>query len=322
MTKEHATDFASELVRMAQAMTRLPEVEADLADITKYNDELHGTIQRLELKLIDRNADITTLRTKVRELEVSRDDAELRFLEADDAKDTLVRILDNLGKDILGALQAVAPVPMPKAEAEAVAETNVPTVTSGTGSVPLDPTASTTVTTTPSASCDGANAIAAAAIQGQALCGESAPLPIYGNAATLNETGVSSELSSAPTGESAVDPTVNSTIGDSRSETAPIQSVENRDTVDGSTTPQADPVYPRPFGLPTTAEPSPPDASSSADIVGDGETIHKPHGPYVGKKYWQIPGHVSHSDWLAGGGTEHDYWHTDLPQASSASHHS
>ena len=113
MTHEHVTDFAQELVKMAMATTRVPQLEQDLstakADINGYL----ATIQRLELKLIDRAQQIETLQSTIRQLEVSRDDAELRFLECDDAKGTLVRVLEGLIGEAKGVLMAIAPVPEP-----------------------------------------------------------------------------------------------------------------------------------------------------------------------------------------------------------------
>jgi hypothetical protein len=110
MTHEHITGFASELVQMAQAMARVPELEKDLSFQYERVAIAQSRISELETLLEASRTYAAALKIKVRTTEASRDDAELRLLEADDAKDTLVRILDNLGKDILGALQAVAPI--------------------------------------------------------------------------------------------------------------------------------------------------------------------------------------------------------------------
>ena len=120
MTHEHVTDFAQELVKMAMATTRVPQLEQEVRTLRNENNHNLDTIQRLELKLIDKEARIESLQSTIRSLEVSRDDAELRFLECDDAKGTLVRVLEGFMADAKGVLQAIAPV------AEAVTEPTLP----------------------------------------------------------------------------------------------------------------------------------------------------------------------------------------------------
>ena len=111
-------DLASSFVEMAKAYERLPEVERELTTAKSAIDDHLDTIQRLELKLIDKENVISDLQTRIQTLEVARDDAELRFLECDDAKSTLVRTLEVIRSDIDSVLQAVTPLPQepPKAE--------------------------------------------------------------------------------------------------------------------------------------------------------------------------------------------------------------
>jgi hypothetical protein len=116
MTGDHITGFASELVQMAQAMARVPQLERDLNDANTQVEAYAKQVQRLEMKLMDRASEIETLKAAKTAAEVERDTAEHMFLEADDAKGTLVRVLDSLGKDILGALQAAMPIAKPTAE--------------------------------------------------------------------------------------------------------------------------------------------------------------------------------------------------------------
>jgi hypothetical protein len=110
----HVNDLASSFVAMAAAYEQLPKVQADLASMEKYNDSLHETIQRLELKAIERNNEISGLRTQLSAMEAERDNALMQFLECDDAKTTLVRTLEIMARDIAGVLQAIAPVPEPQ----------------------------------------------------------------------------------------------------------------------------------------------------------------------------------------------------------------
>lgn len=84
MSGHHVGDLASSFVEMAKAYEELPRVKAELQQAQTSVQASYDTIQRLELKLIDRSNKIDELHAKVREAEVARDDAELRFLEADD----------------------------------------------------------------------------------------------------------------------------------------------------------------------------------------------------------------------------------------------
>lgn len=113
MTNERVSNFASELAQMAMASQRLPEVERERDELSRDLDRACNTIQRLELKLLDRAGEIDTLHALLRAEEAKRSDAETMFLECDDAKSTLERTLESLGKDIAAVLQAVSPVPEP-----------------------------------------------------------------------------------------------------------------------------------------------------------------------------------------------------------------
>lgn len=158
MTHNDAGSLIASLVEMAKATERLPQVERDLDNALKTINHLNDAIQRLELKLIDRNNTINDLGVQIHTLEVARDDAELRFLEADDCKVTLERTLEGLGRDIASVLEAVRPIPTPKPESVVRVEvtpvpfaegaTSPPDASSHDGtdegvSVPADPTAPT-----------------------------------------------------------------------------------------------------------------------------------------------------------------------------------
>jgi hypothetical protein len=126
MTHHSVNDLASSFVEMAKAYERLPHVESELKVAIGTISDLQNTIQRLELQAIDRNNEIHSLQVSIRKLEEARDDAELRFLECDDAKTTLERTLEGLGKDIASVLAAVQP--LPRAEPTPVVIIDVPLV--------------------------------------------------------------------------------------------------------------------------------------------------------------------------------------------------
>lgn len=84
MSPHAINSLVSDLVAMAQATERLPIAEQELSEARQEITAKYDTIQRLELKLIDRAAEIDTLHRSIRELEVAKDAAETMFLEADD----------------------------------------------------------------------------------------------------------------------------------------------------------------------------------------------------------------------------------------------
>lgn len=106
----HVENFVHSLVEMAKAMETLPTVQHELAEAHKTIEHQREIIQRVELKLLDRAAEISNLQASIRNLEVSRDDAELRFLEADDIASTLKNALRDVMAKIDGTLKAVEPV--------------------------------------------------------------------------------------------------------------------------------------------------------------------------------------------------------------------
>ena len=111
------SDMAMSFVEMAKAFEELPKVKAELAEANRAFNHASDTIQRLELKLIDRNTTIDELHAKVREAEVARDDAELRFLEADEKLGHVAKALQAAGETVGLALRKPEPVvaePTPK----------------------------------------------------------------------------------------------------------------------------------------------------------------------------------------------------------------
>src|SRR5216684_1848944 len=116
MTNERVTDFASELVQMAMAMKRVPELEATIESQATAIESYAKQVQRLELNAIDRKNEIDTLHALVRKAEVERDDAELRFLESDDVASTLRRHLSHVIGEAEGVLAACEPAKAPASE--------------------------------------------------------------------------------------------------------------------------------------------------------------------------------------------------------------
>jgi hypothetical protein len=153
MSPHAANSLVHDLVQMAQAMERLPEVQAELHTAKDEITHLLDRIQHLELKLLDRHNENEELQRKLRDEEAKRSDAETMFLECDDAKSTLERTLQNLRKDIEGVLLAVTPPTAPVVARDTYQGVKgdrpwfAPKVEDqGVVSVPLDPTPLTAAT--------------------------------------------------------------------------------------------------------------------------------------------------------------------------------
>lgn len=97
MSPHAVNTFVSDLVIMAQATEKLPLVEAECERLKTEVEAYAQQVQRLELKLIARNDDIEGLNARIRSLEVERDDASFRELEAIDKVDAVKDMVTAIG---------------------------------------------------------------------------------------------------------------------------------------------------------------------------------------------------------------------------------
>lgn len=228
MSPHAVNNFVSDLVLMAQAMEELPKVKAEL---DRANDQVEAyakQVQALEMRLIDRNAEIDTLHSNIRSLEVARDDAELRFLEADDKSQQVVRLLGQIAGHAAHAEAIIVP---PKPE---------PPVAEVVHSVEE--------------------------VQAQPVEGKPEPSASYGvyDEASPVVHGEAGNVDSQSTGQGATDPTVSS-MQTAPSTSVPI--VEHQDTVHTMTSDPGQSATLPTAALPTgesTAEPQ--SASPSSDV--------------------------------------------------------
>lgn len=108
-TDNTVNSLASSFVAMAHAFEELPKVQAELADErTKLVDALN-TIQRLELRLIDRAHELAEAHAATQKAEVQRDHAEEMFHEADDRANAFKRLFTSLQTDISALVKASEP---------------------------------------------------------------------------------------------------------------------------------------------------------------------------------------------------------------------
>lgn len=250
----HVENFVHSLVEMAKAMETLPTVQHELAEAHKIIEHQRETIQRVELKLLDRAAEINDLQSTIRGLEVSRDDAELRFLEADDIASTLKNALRDVMAKIDGTLKAVEPILPPttiveEPQATSTAQTDEvhsvnPTLPSVVDMEGMSSNANTTTETTaaPMTSISFASGghteagLSGQPMDGNTETGESAPNPTPVETPTdvsPQPTNVETTTASPTIGTQATDgvsvssdPIVNTTI---EHPTAPPQAVSTSD---------------------------------------------------------------------------------------------
>lgn len=98
MTRE-GSNFIREIAEAYAALEREPERIAELSRMASECERLRETIQHRELRIIDLKVEVEDAQTKARKAEADRDDAELRFLEADDKLDKLRRLVQAFSMD-------------------------------------------------------------------------------------------------------------------------------------------------------------------------------------------------------------------------------
>lgn len=103
------TELMKELAAGQEARERIPTLEKSMADIIAASDKLATHNQALETNIIGYKQSISDLTAKVRSLEVERDDAGFRELEAADKLNTLLQAVRGAWVDVNNAAVAVDP---------------------------------------------------------------------------------------------------------------------------------------------------------------------------------------------------------------------
>lgn len=289
--QEHVSSLVHDLVEMAEATRRLPELERELADSRETARRDGDTIARLEIKLQQRNGEISDLQAKLRSVEAERDDAGFRQLEAEDKVNGLRRavtdalatlgqafaVIDGDGKDILyrvssAELSEWQASQYDKKEARRQAE-------EAARPTPVLPSETGTGTESEASSSEGG-----------------APIPGNGN----GDPGQSAmDPTSVPTPISNESPEV--TTGSTAAVAAESTSIES---------PEVTPA-PRPISeLPQAAPDSSVSEQAGASTAEPLKPVSPPEqlGKYSGRVYKDWPYYVSEASWIAGGGTSESYW--------------
>lgn len=274
-------NFVHDLVEMAKAMEELPQVQAKLAHAETMMSNQAVVIMAREESILKLKAEIEALNAKVHSAEVARDDAELRFLEADDRATHATLALRGV-QTALGSAIAVIDPPKPEPEVAKVA----PMVfTEGADGSTASSSATATDWTAPppspvTLSGDPANVdswaskpVSEVVSQVEEVASDPVyPAPQGQSESPLTGTHVQTQDSSASVSEDIV------ATGQGQSETLPTA----RSPIDESSA-----------------------LSESADKQ-DGASSQSPK-PYVGKLYHDHDKWVSRRDWIEGGGTDDSY---------------
>jgi len=268
-------NFVHDLVEMAKATERLPILEDQVREYEAQKLRDGETIARLEIKLMERSAEISELQTKLRSVEAERDDAGFRCLEAEDKVDALRRLVKGFAADagtLLNIFTADAGAFLNIVE-EKIEEVKAPS--------------STTAAAVPDASPE-------ASVSGQSSGeGQSALDPTSVVGVHITQTDVSSE-------PAVVQGTVASTEGQSASHPIPQPTPDHAPTEDAE--------FQRSAPLSDTAGAS--WQGQPRNEIGQFAKSEPIHGRFFGLRYHSMPGFIPREEWLAGGGTEADYdWH-------------
>lgn len=126
----NVSSFVHDLVQMAQATERLPQLESENFELRAKADQLGQSITDREERIIALKAEIEVLNAKVRSAEEARDQAETMFLECDDKLSAFRRVVANFNSDlaqlvVASMVQPPAPTPMAVQSEEQVSGVSV-----------------------------------------------------------------------------------------------------------------------------------------------------------------------------------------------------
>lgn len=281
MSPHAANSLVHDLVEMAKAMETLPQVQAELEAARHDLDVSKQAIERLELKLIDKAAEITNLHSKVNSAEAGRDEAERMFLETDDKLFAFRRLVSAFSTDAASLLRAQEPQPDP---------------------VPATPEITDTIETNPVLPAEEDTST-----QGQS---EADPTPAPASPITTGTEPV--ESASEVSVPSDPTPAMESSSGSGSSDSAQhedtgpfgVSSIQS----DAKKAPHSvDPTAPSPAGDTPSPASAPIDAVATVADAPEG-MADKFDGPYTGRKWSEVSPRVySYDVWVCGGGTSENF---------------
>lgn len=247
MTHDRVTDFAASLVEMARSHELVPKLQDHIHNLEEAHRIDGDTIARLEIRIMEMKDTQDAITKKLREVEMERDDASFRLLEAEDRIATIRSVL---GTAQVALGNATALVEEPKAEPAKPTEDGE----LGNGShVALNTSASSAEVATTQEPMSGQSELrpledvtAEQSVTGQSDAsaldvGQSEPLPSVPSIPTQSPPvgeAPAETVENASQGESAEGPTATVTTGEQVN--ASTLTVEN--TANADTTTQSDDV--------------------------------------------------------------------------------
>lgn len=115
----HVSNFVHDLVAMAQATERLPQLEDEVATLYRRLQDAEAHNRGLELNIIGYKDQIDQLHSKVRSLEVERDEASFRVMEVETRAADAFAALDGIKAHFVNAMNALQP-PKPEPVVEEI----------------------------------------------------------------------------------------------------------------------------------------------------------------------------------------------------------
>lgn len=293
MTQEdhhRVSSLVTDLVEMANATRRLPEVEAELREAYRKIDGYVSRIESLERKIQDEVQTNNALAERLHAAEVARDDAGFRQLDAEDRVNALRDAITTSFSHLGGALGVV----------NGDGRQHV-TLMTGLEATEYQAYKLERIMKAEEAMREANKMI----LPPEAAPGAYTPPPV----GEVQLTGLASSTPEG-SGESAADPSHASQgpVSSTQLDTSAVGSATQQDTASSAE------------GVSVSSDPIPfdatlPDGSSSANVsTGDAAKAESaqasplPEGKYYGKEYRSWPGYVSEASWIAGGGTSESYW--------------
>lgn len=292
---QNVSSLVSDLVQMAEATRRLPEVERELADMRSASSRDGDTIARLERKLMDRSAEIDELRAKLRSVEAERDDAGFRQLEAEDKSNDLHNVvegvLSTLG-ETLGMTDGTDRIcVMRMTEIDRKAWLEYKTKREIEWRAQQERSVEEARIATSEQSKDGST--------------QAEPGSAYASDGTISLEPFYPESQPTDLVEVREEPRPSVVFAEGASTEAKTACVQD---AEGLSPGQSDPLPTAPM------QPIPEPPISTTATLQDGATFNEPVrslsesvGRYAGKKYHDHPYYVSEESWVANGGTLEDY---------------
>lgn len=119
MTGHQVNNLVADLVEMAKAVERVPQLEEQVHDLTQRNGNQSNTIAGLQVQLEASRTYAAGLEQRCHDLEVARDDAELRFLQAEEHSHLALgrlRDMQTAMGQVITTLDPPKPEPIPTPE--------------------------------------------------------------------------------------------------------------------------------------------------------------------------------------------------------------